>query len=40
MTIHELKTDAPFFDSVKSGEKTFELRYNDRVTEIFKKFRS
>ena len=30
MSEHELKTDAPFFDAVKSGEKKFELRFNDR----------
>lgn len=30
MTTHTLKTEAEFFDAVKSGEKTFEVRYNDR----------
>lgn len=28
MATHELKTLAPFYDAVKSGEKTFELRKN------------
>ena len=27
---HELKTDPVVFDAVKSGEKTFEIRLNDR----------
>lgn len=27
---HELKCDIPYFDAVKDGRKTFELRYNDR----------
>ena len=27
---HELKTDPEVFDAVKSGEKTFEIRLNDR----------
>ncbi len=29
-TIHHLKTWQPFYDQVKSGEKPFELRINDR----------
>ena len=28
--IHELKTWAPYFDAVKRGEKTFEVRKDDR----------
>ena len=27
---HELKTDPDVFDLVESGEKTFEIRWNDR----------
>ncbi len=27
---HELKTDPEVFDAVRSGEKTFEIRLNDR----------
>ena len=30
MTEHELKTWAPYFDAVKRGEKTFEVRRDDR----------
>ncbi|SOC45717.1 uncharacterized protein DUF3850 [Rhizobium subbaraonis] len=30
-TIHKLKTLAHYFDAVKSGEKTFEVRLNDRA---------
>jgi hypothetical protein len=30
MTIHELKSWPDFFESVRSGAKTFELRKNDR----------
>jgi len=30
MQIHELKTIDPFYSQVESGDKTFELRYNDR----------
>ena len=30
MTIHELKTDPAFFSAVIHGDKTFELRLNDR----------
>lgn len=30
MTTHELKTCPDFFCAVLSGEKTFELRYDDR----------
>lgn len=29
-TYHELKIDLPFYDAVASGEKTFEVRFNDR----------
>lgn len=29
-TIHELKTWPRFFDEIKSGAKTFEIRENDR----------
>lgn len=32
--IHELKTDPDFFEMVKSGEKTFELRFNDRGFQV------
>lgn len=28
--VHKLKTVQPFFDAVWSGEKTFEVRKNDR----------
>jgi len=28
--IHELKIDVPYFEQVLSGDKTFEIRYNDR----------
>ena len=27
---HELKIDEPYFEQVISGDKTFEIRYNDR----------
>ena len=27
---HELKTLSPFWDAIESGEKTFEIRENDR----------
>lgn len=30
MRVHELKTFDPYFDAVERGEKTFEVRYNDR----------
>lgn len=30
MKIHHLKTWPPYFEAVKSGEKTFELRKDDR----------
>lgn len=30
MTQHELKLNDKYFDAVKSGRKTFEIRYNDR----------
>ena len=29
--IHRLKCAQPFLDDIASGEKTFELRYNDRA---------
>ena len=29
-TTHELKIERPYFLAVKSGEKTFEIRNNDR----------
>lgn len=29
MAHHELKIETPFFDAVVSGEKTFEIRFND-----------
>lgn len=28
--LHEIKIDRPYFASVLYGEKTFEIRYNDR----------
>ena len=37
MAIHELKTIQPFFNDIKSGEKTFELRKNDRNFDIMDK---
>lgn len=30
MATHDLKIDKRYFDAIKSGEKTFELRFNDR----------
>jgi hypothetical protein len=30
MKVHELKTVQPHFDQVQNGQKTFELRKNDR----------
>lgn len=27
---HELKCVSPYFEAVKNGSKTFEIRYNDR----------
>lgn len=29
-TLHELKSISPFFEDVRSGRKTFEIRRNDR----------
>jgi len=34
MTIHELKTHMPFFQEIVQGEKTWELRRNDRGFEV------
>ena len=34
MKTHELKTLPPFFDRVFSGDKTFELRRNDRDFQV------
>lgn len=34
MKIHELKLDTFYFDDVKSGLKTFEIRKNDRDFQI------
>ncbi|NLT85663.1 MAG: DUF3850 domain-containing protein [Leuconostoc sp.] len=34
MKIHELKLDTFYFDDVKSGVKTFEIRKNDRDYQI------
>lgn len=31
MQTHELKTEARFFEAVERGEKTFEVRRNDRA---------
>lgn len=28
--IHELKTVSPYWEAIVSGEKTFEIRYDDR----------
>jgi ASC-1-like (ASCH) protein len=30
MTVHDLKTWIPYFDEIKTGKKTFEVRKNDR----------
>jgi len=30
MTEHELKTIAPYFEDIRAGRKTFEVRRNDR----------
>lgn len=30
MTTHTLKIESPYFQAVKSGIKTFEIRHNDR----------
>lgn len=34
MTIHKLKTWMPYFDDIKAGIKTFEVRKNDRNFQI------
>ncbi|MUG99823.1 DUF3850 domain-containing protein [Scytonema sp. UIC 10036] len=34
MKTHELKTWKPFFEAVISGEKTFEIRKDDRGFEV------
>jgi hypothetical protein len=34
MTVHELKSWPEFFTAVESGEKTFELRRNDRNYQV------
>lgn len=34
MEIHELKTWAEFFKAIQSGEKTFEIRNNDRNFQV------
>lgn len=34
MTIHKLKTWMPYFDDIKAGIKTFEIRKNDRNFQI------
>lgn len=34
MKIHELKTDPDVFDAVSRGEKTFEIRRDDRGFEV------
>lgn len=34
MTEHELKTVAPYFEAVKSGAKTFEVRKDDRNFQV------
>lgn len=31
MTKHYLKIEKPYFEAVLSGDKTFEVRYNDRA---------
>jgi hypothetical protein len=30
MTVHELKCWPEFFDAIEDGDKTFEVRFNDR----------
>ena len=32
--IHDLKIEQPYFEAVKEGIKTFEIRYNDREYRI------
>lgn len=32
--IHDLKTNLAFFQAVKAGTKTFELRFNDRKFQV------
>ncbi len=34
MELHELKTILPYFQHIKDGKKTFEVRYNDRGFKI------
>ena len=34
MKLHELKTIPPYFEQVRSGTKTFELRKNDRGFQV------
>lgn len=34
MRIHRLKTLAPYWERVQSGEKTFEIRKNDRDFQV------
>lgn len=34
MAIHRLKTLSPYFQDIKSGNKTFEVRKNDRDFQI------
>ena len=34
MTIHKLKIDSKYFDAVRKGFKTFEIRKNDRNFEV------
>jgi len=34
MKLHELKTDSILFDDVWAGNKTFEIRYNDRNFQV------
>jgi len=30
MAIHNIKIERPYYDAVINGDKTFEIRYNDR----------
>lgn len=34
MAIHKLKIDSKYFDAVRKGFKTFEIRKNDRNFEV------
>jgi hypothetical protein len=34
MKVHTLKCEPPFFSAIRTGEKTFEIRKNDRCFEV------